>query len=108
MKLYTKEWTKQDFKKVEKAIHKHFAGRTLKNHRNKNIYFDLNFRAIENILGLPYTSSGVHPQIALDCNIHVFPEGETKFHYDFVVMDQDKKVIFILSDENENRKIIKQ
>ena len=105
-KTFTQDWDEKDFDAIHTAIYNYFAGRVFVNHRNENVLFPYNMERIELILGLPYTSSGVNPQIALDCNVHILYPKNTRFHYDFVALDEEKNVVFVLSDEEENRKYI--
>lgn len=99
MKWYKKDWTEEDFNRVEKAIYNNFAGKVFK---KENINFPYSMKQIEIILGLPYTSTSMCPMIALDCNRHISYPKRTEYHYSFVALDSNKNVIFVLMDKDEN------
>lgn len=106
MKFYTEEWSDLDFNKVEKTIKNEFAGKTLYNHRGELRYFPSDFENIDFMLGLPYVSSGMVPMIGLDCNEHFIHPENPGYRYDFVALDENKDVVFVLCDEEENKKVI--
>lgn len=107
MKYWKNDWTEKDFDRINKAIQNHFAGKVFINHRNENVLFPYDMDRIENILGLPYTSTSMCPMILLDCNIHILCPKRTKYHYSFVALDSNKNVIFVLVNEDENEMYIK-
>ena len=106
MKLWTKEWTTEQHLKVDTAILKHFGGKRFLNHRGKYVFFPHDAERIEDILGLPYTSTSMCPMVTLDCNVEILYD-DIDFHYDFVALNQWGKVVFALVDEEKNRTYIK-
>lgn len=105
MKVQTKEWTREQHLQVDNAIFKQFAGRKFLNHRNEVVCFPHDMEQIENILGLPYTSTSMCPMISLDCNVHIY--SNSKYHYDFAAINEDGEVVFALVDDEENRIYLK-
>ena len=101
MRKFKEEFTEKDFDLVNEAIYNQFAGTYRKNHRGETVYLPYDMESIDFKLGLPYTSSGIHAQIALDCNEHIY--YDENYYYDFVSIDEDDNVVFVLTDDEENR-----
>lgn len=104
---YKKNWSESDFKQVNKAIKKHFAGKRLLNHRNETVNFPLNFNGIETILGLPYTSTSMCAMYSLDCNVNIYSSEHSTYYYNCVVLTEENEVIFIIQDNEEKEILIK-
>lgn len=98
---FKKEWTREDFDKVEKRLLKYFRGKMFLNHNGKMQYFanNMNFEQLEAVLGLPYTSSSSHAMMSMDCNTNLF--FNPAWHFDRVVINEDEQVILVLQTVEE-------
>lgn len=105
--VFKKEWSENDFKNVERAIMKYFAGKVFINHAPKNILFPYDLEGIENILGMPYTSSSSFAMMALDCNNNIKHPKNTDFYYSYVALDTNNQIYLVLQDIEENERFIK-
>ncbi len=101
---YKKEWTREDFTKVEKHLVKYFRGKMFENHRKETVKFggNLTFEQLENVLGLPYTSSSSHAMMSMDCNINLF--FNPAWHFNRVVIDKNENVKIILQTSEEKER----
>jgi len=105
MEKFKKEWNREDFTKVDRKIRAYFGGKSFKNHRGETVKMPVNKIGIENVLGLPYTSSSSCAMLSMDCNINLF--WDALYHFDRVVIrETDNKVCLIVSDREENEKTI--
>ena len=104
---FKKEWTPADFDRVEKRLLKYFRGKSFCNHRNGINYFSNNttFEQLENVLGLPYTSSSSHAMMSMDCNINLF--FNPAWHFDRVVIDENNDVLIVLQTSEEKERTFK-
>ena len=101
---FKKEWTREDFDKVEQRLLKYFRGRMFKTHRDTFKAFTNNctFEQLENILGLPYTSSSSHAMMSIDCNVNLFFNPAWKF--DRVVVTEENNVLLVLQTNEEKER----
>jgi len=95
------EWTDKDFRKMERAIAKHFSGQTTTT--RDGVFYLGSFKEIDSNFGLAYTSSGVHACYGI-CNTEV--KYNEKYNYQFFIMSEDGKPYAELWDTNENEKYI--
>jgi hypothetical protein len=100
------EWNEKDFNAVNSAILNYFSGKVFKNHRGETVIPSGIFENLENLLGLPYTSSSSYAMYTLDCNVHLFHPKETGFKYDHVFITESGNVILVLMDSEEKEMTI--
>ena len=100
------DWTDEDFNLVYKSLKKYFGGKYWINQRNERIYIAKSKLSIEKRLGLPYTSTSMCPMLALDCNVNIFDCVDKNYHFSHAVLNNEKHVVLVLQDENENEKEI--
>lgn len=103
---FIQEWTAADFKKVEKAIQKHFAGRTFENHKGERVTLRASFKSIDEYLGLAYTSSSSCAMYGI-CNVHIKWPENTAYHYSYIAVSEAGDVYAELNDNEENELFIK-
>lgn len=96
------EWTDKDFAKMHKAIAKHFSRQTVTTH--KGVFYTANYKAVDELFGLAYTSSGVHACYSI-CNTEV--KYDDVYDYQFFIMSEDGTPYAELWDKDENEKYIK-
>lgn len=101
---FKKEWTREDFKKVDRKLRLYFGGKSFKNHYGKMEYCPRRMADLEMVLGLPYTSSGIFACYSLSCNTNLY--FDESFYFDYAVIDEAGRVCLILSDKDENEKVI--
>jgi hypothetical protein len=102
---FKKEWTREDFTKVDRKLRQYFCGKSFRNHTGKIERVPTDKNGFECCLGLPYTSSGIFACYSLSCNTNLF--WDEKYYFDYaVIREYDNKVCLILSDSEENEKII--
>jgi hypothetical protein len=105
MEKFKKEWDKKDFAKVDRKIRAYFGGNTFINHRGEKETVPTNKQGFEKCLGIPYTSSGIFACYSLSCNTNLFWDKD--FYFDYaVIREVDQKVCLILSDSEENERVI--
>ena len=103
--VFYKAWSDTDFANVKEAIVKHFRNRIFVTHKGI-IKFGKSFKAIDEVLGLAYTSSSSIAMYGI-CNIHVKESGESEFYYNhFAVSELTGNVFAELWDKDENIKLI--
>lgn len=95
-------WTPADFTGMEKAIARHFKGRVLSTNYGLHTMTG-NFKSIDNLLGLAYTSSSSFALYGI-CNVELKYDNE--YNYQFFAIGKDGKFYAILWDKDENEKII--
>ena len=105
--IFKKEWSKEDFANVQKAITKYFKNKSFVNHRNERVNMPATFNKIEMVIGLPYTSSSSYAMMAMDCNVQLTCIEYEGFHYDHVAINEDGNIYLIVLDRDENKKLIK-
>lgn len=66
-----KEWNYMETLGMETFIHTFFKGMELKNHEGQTLK-SWSKKGIEDIFGLPYTSSSCCAMLVADCNNHIF------------------------------------
>lgn len=101
-----KEWTPSQFKDIEKRISRHFALKV-------NLYFSdgsgmhlarprNNFKEIDNLLGLAYTSSGIYACYGV-CNVAAYFDADKTYQYSYFTIGEDFSTCYaILTDAEEN------
>lgn len=105
MEKFKKEWNKKDFAKVDRKLRAYFGGKTFVNHEGKKQYVPTDKNGFECCLGMPYTSSGIFACYSLSCNTNLFLDKD--FYFDYaVIRESDNKVCLILSDKEENERVI--
>ena len=92
-------WSPEDFKTVEKAILKHFKGRTIDTHHGPHTI--TNYKQFDRVAGLAYTSTGIYAVYGV-CNTAIYLDVERKYKYEFFIMDQTGQVLAELWDNEEN------
>ena len=101
-----KEWSKEDFKKVEKAIVKFINGRKVEiKHDSFPLKFKCTFKQIDSILGLAYTSSSDYAGYFI-CNTELYLDEKREFTIQSFVIDSVWRVYAICWDINERELII--
>jgi len=93
MKTYKNEWTEEDFANIEKSLVQHFSDKLSIS----------NYNALDNKLGLAYTSSSGIGMLSI-CNLQL--AYDSKWNYEYFVIDNDGNHLAILWDENEVEKVI--
>jgi hypothetical protein len=101
---FLNEWTPKDFTLIQKAIAKHFKGRFVSQSYGLRLT-NGNFRHIDEVLGLAYTSSSSFALYGI-CNVEL-QYNNTEYNYQFFAISDDHKCYAILWDKDENEKIIK-
>lgn len=104
MKAIKKDWTPEDFKTVQKAILKHFKGRTIDTHHGPHTI--RNYTHFDEVAGLAYTSTGIYAVYGV-CNTSIYLDAERKYKYEFFIMDEAGDVFAELWDNEENAIFIK-
>lgn len=99
-----KNWTPEDFTRVQKAILKHFKGRTIETHHGPHTI--TNYKQFDSVAGLAYTSTGIYAVYGV-CNTAIYFDIEHKFKYEFFVVDMSGNVLAELWDNEENAIYIK-
>lgn len=105
---FIQEWTNEQFILMDKAIKKHFKGRTIETN-NGSIYFaniGTTFNAIDELLGLAYTSTGIWACYGI-CNVQAWFDEDKIYSYEYFVIGEDGFYYAILEDKNENQLVIK-
>jgi hypothetical protein len=100
---FLKEWTDKEFKTIKQAIKKHFlfkAFRTTQGTKTLYTYAD-----IENLLGLPYTSSSSFAGVWVT-NSEVYSPKYPELHYVGFAIGDDTKPYAILWDNEENETLL--
>lgn len=101
---FIKEWSRADFRKVERAILRHFVTHTYKHiaahGAQPKDFHPFSFEEIDNILGLAYTSSGYCAEYGI-CNGGYLMANKTH-HFDSFMINELGEVIARVQDENEN------
>lgn len=105
--VFKNEWLPQDHTKVNKALCKYFGGKVFINHRNENVLMRYDLEGLQNILGLPYTSTSSFAMLALDCNVHIKYPQNIDFYYHYVAMNVKGQIFLALCDNEENEILIK-
>ena len=100
-----KEWTEAGIKYVFETIKKWIKTRTFKTLKNGTIGGSMMIRQMENLLGLPYTSSGRHAGLWI-CNDVVYLDLECKYHIVGFCMDVRGCVYAECFDKDENELFI--
>jgi hypothetical protein len=67
----SKEWNYAETKGMESIIHDFFRGQKLKNHEGKTL-IPYSKKDIDDVFGLPYTSSSSYAMLSADCNNHIY------------------------------------
>jgi|SRR5690242_1577733 len=101
---FKSEWTKEDFSKVQKEIRKHFAHKSVTLHNGKRVTFGNTFKAIDQVLGLAYTSSSSYAMFGV-CNVQAI-HGTSVYHYSHFAMTETGKVFAVLNDKWEKELLI--
>lgn len=99
---FVSEWTNAQFIEMNKAIAKHFKGRILVTNYGLHTMTG-SFNAINNLLGLAYTSSSSFAMYAI-CNIELHYNKD--YNYQFFAIGKDGRFYSILWDKDENEKVI--
>jgi hypothetical protein len=100
---FLNEWTPKNFSGIEKAIARHFKGRMVSQNYGCRLT-NGNFRHIDEVLGLAYTSSSSYALYCI-CNVELKYDN-TEFNYQFFAISGDSKYYAILWDKDENERII--
>lgn len=103
---FKKEWTKEDFSKMQKAIRQYFAGKTLVNHLGKKITFGNTYKSIDDILGLAYTSSSAYAMYGV-CNIQIDCKEFDGYHFSLFAISKTGNCFALVWDKNEFEKCIR-
>jgi hypothetical protein len=103
MKL-KKEWSKEEFTKVNNALVKFFGNKTFINHRGEKVFCPKSLSKLNMLLGLPYTSTGAFACFSLSCNVQLFESK--RYYFDCAAISEANEVVLILSDNEENEKFI--
>lgn len=103
---FKKEWTAADFKQVQKRICNWIASRHFETHHSPEadpftIAGARSFAAIDNILGLAYTSTGIWACYGV-CNTRLFLDAGHKFSADYFTIDRYGFVYAVCQDDAEN------
>lgn len=99
-----KDWTPGNFKSVERAILKHFKGRTIDTHHGPHTI--TNYKQFDSVAGLAYTSTGIYAVYGV-CNTAIYLDIDRKYKYEFFIMDEAGNVLAELWDNEENAIFIK-
>lgn len=96
---FRKEWSNEDFKKINKAILKHFKGRVLRTRHGDSM--PTKFSELDEILGLAYTSSSNHALYGI-CNTEAYLDLEQKYSYQFFSITEEGVCVAECWDAEEN------
>lgn len=99
---FLNEWSKIDFHGMDKAIATHFRNKVLMTNYGLHTMTG-SFRAIDNFLGLAYTSSSSFALYGI-CNVEL--KYDDHYNYQFFAIGKDGNFYAILWDKDENEKII--
>lgn len=99
-----KEWTEQDFDLVYKTIRDYIGGKRYTTHTGKSLF--ISKPEIEDVLGLPYTSSSSYAMLSMDCNVHIHSNDFKSYHFDHVGIDDNGSVVLVLMNSKEHRILI--
>lgn len=102
-----KAWSQDQHHKVEVAIRKHFrkAGKIKTSSGHGTLMATHKFQAIENFLGLAFTSSSSCAGLWV-CNVDAVYEPDENYKYIGFAIGEDGKYYAILWDKDENEKLI--
>jgi hypothetical protein len=98
-----KEWTERDFKAMKKALKNFFLFKGLQT--NNGVKICCSYANLENLLGLPYTSSSSYAGVWVT-NSEVISNDYPNYHYIGFAITTGNKCVAILWDKDENEIII--
>lgn len=103
---FLNEWNEKQFADIESAIEKHFKNSKLITHKGEIQLSILdNFKSLENIMGLAYTSSSSYAGYWI-CNITLYYDKDKKWQYNAFAIGTDGKFYATVQDKYENEFII--
>ena len=102
---FLKEWTPQQFKRMETAIATHFANKPINTHHGKHEARIRTFKVLGEIMGFAYTSTGDYAGYWV-CNTAVYNDKYQGYDYTGFALTADNKPFAILWDAEENEIII--
>lgn len=102
---FLKEWTPKQFKAIEKKIATHFSGKAMNTLHGKYPAMYLNFVALDDRLGLAYTSSSSYAGYWI-CNTEVKSNQHPEYKYVGFAIGKDDKYYAVLQDKDENELIV--
>lgn len=102
---FLQEWTPSQFKAIEKAISRHFSFKQIRTLHGNYPAFYMGFKALEEIMGLAYTSSSSYAGYWI-CNTEVYNEKYPGYYYIGFAISTKGKYYAILWDKDENEIII--
>lgn len=102
---FLQEWTPGQFKGMEHAIAAHFSGKPMETNRGKYPAMYLGWNAINDRLGLAYTSSSNYAGYWA-CNEDAINKDYPDYRYIGFAISKGGKYCAILWDKDENEVII--
>ncbi len=102
------DFSDMDFQKMNKAIVKHFHGKTFNSNQGKICFDTMRFAYYENTFGLPYTSTSSCAGLWVT-NIEMYFDLEQVYKYEGFAMTNEGEPVAILWDNSspENELLIK-
>ena len=102
---FLQEWTKEQFKAIEKAIARHFNNRELHTNKGEFLKYHRTFKMLAEIVGFAYTSSSSYAGYWV-CNVELRYNQAPDFKYIGFAIDEANKYYAILWDKDENEILI--
>ncbi len=102
------EWNSAQFDAMDKAIERHFKGKTLNTHKGEianTSVLDNTFSHLETVLGLAYTSSSSYAGYWI-CNVTLYLDADKRWQYSAFAIGTDGKFYATIQDKYENEFII--
>jgi len=97
---FSKEWNYVETKGMECIIHEFFKGKKLKNHKGKTIT-PFTKKDIDDVFGLPYTSSSDYAMLGADCNNWIYIND--KEHISHFAIRKEQPILITEDKDNKQR-----
>lgn len=100
---FIKEWTPEQFTKMQRAIRTHFSGKKIRTRHGDHAI--RNYTDADNIFGLAYTSTGIWACYGV-CNTEVYFDCDNIYKYSYFTIGENGIYYAVLQDNEENELVI--